>query len=396
MKPVIKWIVVVLVVAAAAVGGYWLGHRGAASGTPEGDAHSGADANAGPIANVTVVPLRQAAISADIVAYGTIVAPPNEISVVSVPFESRVSKILVAPGETVKAGQSLAEVEGSAATVLAVEEAKNSQAAAERDLQAVKQRYDQKLATNAELYTAQNTLRTAQGKLKSLQQGGAGAPAQLKSESPGIVSKVDVQIGQVVPIGAPLVEVVAQNRIEAHLGAEPEDAESLAAGKAVELQPIDDPDAKPVAGTIRMVGRQVDPITRLVDVFVSLPPDVPLLLQAYVIGTIRRVSSDGFVAPRDAALPEGGGGYTLFTVKDGKAVKHSVRVGIENNRDVQVVGDGLKEGDLVITSGNLELDDGMAVQANAEAPPTQSSSAQTSPAQTSPAQTQPEASEGKP
>lgn len=386
MRLVTAWIIIVLAVAAAGGTGFWLGHRGAAAGKEDASSESGAEPGSGPVASVTVAPLRRAAISADIVAYGTVVAPPSEISVVSVPFESRVTKILVTPGETVTAGQALAEVEGSAATLLAVEEAKNAQASAERDLQAVKQRYDQKLATNADLYMAENNLRTAQGRLKSLQQGGAGGPAQLKAEASGIVSKVDVQIGQVVPIGSPLVEVVAQNRIEVHLGVEPEDAESLAVGNSVQLQTIDDPDDKPVTGKIRLIGQQVDPTTRLVDVLVSLPPNVPFLLQAFVTGTIPRTTADALVAPREAALPDEGGAYTLFTVKDGKAAKHSVHIGAENDRDAQVIADDLKEGDLVVTTGNLELDDGMAVQAQAE----------TSPTATGPAQTQPEPSEGKP
>jgi RND family efflux transporter MFP subunit len=385
MKSAVTWILVVLAIAAAGGVGYWLGHRGAKPDKEEASSETSAEA-AAPVASVTVVPLRRATISADVVAYGTVVAPPSEVSVVSVPFESRVTKISVAPGEPVKAGQMLAEVEGSAATVLAVEEARNAQAAAERDLQAVQQRYDQKLATNAELYTAQNNLRTAQGRLKSLQQGGAGGPAQLKAAAAGIVSKVDVQIGQVVPIGSPLVEVVAQNRIEVHLGVEPEDAESMSIGQAVSLQPIDDPDASPVAGKVRLMGRQVDPSTRLVDVLVSLPPDVPLLLQAFVIGTIPRTTSNGLVAPRDAALPGEAGSFTLFTVRDAKAVQHSVRVAVENDHDAQVVGDDLKEGDLVVTSGNLELDNGMAVQVQPALPA----------AATTAAQTQPKPDEGKP
>jgi membrane fusion protein (multidrug efflux system) len=383
MKSWTTWVVLLIAIAAAGAGGYWLGHRGGAA-KEEVASDSGGEAKIEPIATVTVTPLLRTTISADITAYGTVVAPASEISVVSVPFESRVTKMLVAPGEPVKAGQPLVEVEGSAATLLSVEEARNTQAAADRDLEAVKQRYEQKLATNADLYSAENNLRTAQGRLKSLQQGGAGAPAQLKAAAAGIVSKVDVQIGQVVPIGSPLVEVVAQNRIEVHLGAEPEDAESLKTDQAVQLHTIDDPDAKPVSGKIRLVGRQVDPATRLVDVLVALPPDVPLLLQTFVVGTIPRTVEGALVAPREAALPDDSGAYTLFTVKDGKAAKHTIHIGMENDRDVQVVADDLKEGDLVVTSGNLELDDGMAVQVQAATP-----------AAAPPAQTQPEAGGGK-
>jgi len=381
MKSWSAWIILVVAIAAAGGMGYWLGHRSAASGKDEAEA--GAETKVEPTATVTVAPLRRATISTDIIAYGTVVVPASEISVVSVPFESRVTKMLVAPGETVTAGQPLVEVEGSAATLLSVEEARNTQAAAERDLEAVKQRYEQKLATNADLYTAENNLRTAQGRLKSLQQGGAGAPAQLKAEAAGIVSKVDVQIGQVVPIGNPLVEVAAQNRIEVHLGVEPEDAELLKAGQAVKLQPIDDADAKPITGKVRLIGQRVDPATRLVDVLVSLPPNTAMLLESFVVGTITRTSAGAMMVPRSAALPNEEGGYELFTVKDGKAVKHVIHIGVENDQDVQVIGEDLKEGDAVVTTGNLELEDGMAVRAQEGAQPATTAPAGTQP--TSPA-----------
>jgi RND family efflux transporter MFP subunit len=381
MKSWSAWIILVVAIAAAGGMGYWLGHRSAASGKDEAEA--GAETKVEPTATVTVAPLRRATISTDIIAYGTVVVPASEISVVSVPFESRVTKMLVAPGETVTAGQPLVEVEGSAATLLSVEEARNTQAAAERDLEAVKQRYEQKLATNADLYTAENNLRTAQGRLKSLQQGGAGGPAQLKAEAAGIVSKVDVQIGQVVPIGNPLVEVAAQNRIEVHLGVEPEDAELLKAGQAVKLQPIDDADAKPITGKVRLIGQRVDPATRLVDVLVSLPPNTAMLLESFVVGTITRTSAGAMMVPRSAALPNEEGGYELFTVKDGKAVKHVIHIGVENDQDVQVIGEDLKEGDAVVTTGNLELEDGMAVRAQEGAQPATTAPAGTQP--TSPA-----------
>src|SRR5947209_1052879 len=167
--------------------------------------------------------------------------------------------MLVTPGQVVSPGQELLEVEGSAATTLAVDEARNTVAAAERDLQLVKQRYDQQLATNAELYTAQNTLRTAQGRLQSLEQGGAGGPRQLKSDVAGVVSKVDVQLGQVVPIGSPLVEVAPQNKIEVRLGAQPDDVPALKPNQPVQLRFVDDPDVDPTEGKIRVISQRVDP-----------------------------------------------------------------------------------------------------------------------------------------
>jgi membrane fusion protein (multidrug efflux system) len=61
-------------------------------------------------------------------------------------------------------------------------------------------------------------------------------------------------------------------------------------------------------------------------------------------------------------LPDGGK-HVLFTVKDGKAVKHEVKPGLGTDQLLEVAGGGLQAGDLVVTLGNYELEDGMAVQA---------------------------------
>ena len=389
-------IVVLLALAAAAGGvGYWIGHRGgAAGGAKDADEASAASAKPEPaVAPVTVTPIRRGTVSEQVTAYGTVVAPPNEVRAVSVPFECRVTKMRVAPGQVVASGQPLVEVEGSAATQLAYQEARNAVAAAQRDLDLTRQRFEQKLATNAELFTAENALQIAKARLQSLEQTGAGSPRQLTSEVDGIVSKIDVQVGQVVAAGNPLVEVAAKNRIEVRLLVEPEDVAALGPGHTVVLTPVEDPGATPVAGQIRLIAQRVDPATRLVEVLVALPADAKLMLESFVAGRLNRAAGEGLIVPRDAVLPADAGGYVLFTVNDGKAVKHPVRIGVENDRETQIIADDLKAGDLAVVSGNYELDDGMAVQVLTAATTPAAEEPSGEPAATQPAPTQPAASQ---
>ncbi len=360
MKRVIAWVLVLAAIAAAASAGYWFGHRGAsAPDAPEGSPEAKAEEK--PVAPVSVVAIRRAAITEQTTSYGTVVAPFSEVRVVSVPFESRITRVLVSPGQTVAANAPLVEVEGSTATSLAFEEARNAATAAERDLQLVRERFAQKLATNSELYLAENTLRTAQGRLQSLQQVGAAGPQQLKSEVAGLVSKVDVQVRQIVPAGTPLVEVAAQNQIEVRLGAEPADVSLLKPGQTVELHRVRDAGDVVIAGKIRLISQRVDPTTRLVDVLVSLPPGTGFMLDDFVAGQIIKASADSLVVAREAVLPDEKGD-SLFTIADGKAVKHTVRIGLANDKEVQILGEGLKEGDLAVVVGNYELQDGMSVE----------------------------------
>ncbi|HZL36555.1 MAG TPA: efflux RND transporter periplasmic adaptor subunit [Tepidisphaeraceae bacterium] len=396
MKPWLMWILVVVVALGAAGGGYWFGHRGAGAAPADAEADAGENApKVKSVATVSVAPIVRGSISEKITAYGTVIAPASEVRAVSVPFESRVTRMLVTPGQVVPAGAPLIEVEGSAATALAFEEANNTLSAANRDMQLVQQRFDQKLATNQELYTAQNAVRAARARLQSLQQGGAGGPRQLKAAVAGIVNKVDVQLGQVVPAGNPLVEVAAQDRVEVKLGVEAEDVPYLKISEPIRLFPVNAAATRPVDGRVRLIGQRVDPSTRLVDVLVSLPKGANLMLDGFVAGEVTRTAADGLIVPREAVLPEGNG-YTLYTIKDGHAVKHAVQVGLENDANVQITGEGLVEGEPAVVMGNFELADGMDVQvqsAAAQPAPAVAPQNATQPASSQPAASQPAATE---
>jgi len=223
-----------------------------------------------PVASVSVAPIRRGVIAETLTTYGAVVSQLGEVRAFSVAYESRVNRVRVTPGQQVAAGDPLIDIEPSPATRLALQEAQNAMTAAQRDLAQVQERYDQKLATNQELNMAQTALQAARAKLENLQQSGATGAQQMKSHAAGVVSKVNVQYGQIAAAGASLVEVAAQNLIEARLGIEPFDARRLKVGEAVRITPVGRGGTEPLQGRVRLVTQQLNPTTRLVDVFVSL------------------------------------------------------------------------------------------------------------------------------
>ena len=66
-----------------------------------------------PVAQVEVVPIQRKSISEKLTAYGSVVAQPGKTHFVAISFESRVQHILVSPGQLVKQGDTLLEVQGS-------------------------------------------------------------------------------------------------------------------------------------------------------------------------------------------------------------------------------------------------------------------------------------------
>ncbi len=357
-----RFVILLVAVIAAAGGGYWFGVKHPHESADAESATTQAKEEEKPVGEVETMVLTKGSISETITAYGTITAEPGNVKVISVPFESRVVHIAAAPGEKVEAGAEVVKVEASPDALVALQDAKNAVAATTNDLKQAEQRMNDHLATNQEISQAKQALQSAQLKLDSLVQRGVGESHLLKAEAGGVISKVDAQEGQIIPAGGPLVEIAAADRIQAVLGVQPEFAGALQRDQAVHLFPANRTGGEAIEGKIRLISQRVDPATRLVSVTVALPADSHLMLESFITGEIVRASADGFVLPRAAALPEEDGSYAIFTVKDKHAVKHDVKLGLTDAGNVQVIGEGLAEGDVVVIAGNYQLEDGMEVE----------------------------------
>ncbi len=348
--------VLLLLVAAGAALGWWWSQRG---GVAPGEAQPAA--TAGPVATVQVTPIRREKIEETLTAYGTVIAAPGEARAFSVPFESRVSRVFVTPGQVVAAGDPLIGIEPSPDTRQKFEEAVSELDAAHAQLKLLQERLKLKLATRPDLLPAEERVRTAEIRLQSLKRNGVGGPRTIRAEAPGVVSRLDVQQKQIVPAGGALLEMIRENQISVRLGIESEDVASLSPGQAVCLSPVNLPQGVCFQGRLRLITREIDPQTRLVNVFVQPEPGARLMLNEYVRGQIVTATGQALVVPRGAVLPAEGR-FLLYTVERGRAVAHRVSLGLENPQKVEVRGEGLRENDPAVVVGNSQLRGGMAVR----------------------------------
>jgi len=315
----------------------------------------------GPIATVKVAPLKKGTIQKTNVLYGTVVPAPGAVEAISVAYESQVKQILVSQGEPVSSGDSLLKMAPSPDTRLKVETARTNCQISKARLDEVKKRLHLKLATNDEVFQAQQAFTEADLQLKNYHNMGATGPATLKAESGGIIGTLYVQEGAVVQPGGPLAEIIAGGALEARLGGEVEDQNVFKSGQAVSLFPVNRPAAAASTGKIRTVSRSINPGTRLIDIFITPDDCSRLLLNEYVKGEITVAAVEGLIVPRSAVL-RSNDKFSLFTVKNGRAIQHFVQKGLENEKDVQVISKELKPGDSVVILGNYELTDHMAVK----------------------------------
>jgi membrane fusion protein (multidrug efflux system) len=347
-KITIAVVVLVLVV----VGFYLLKHRAA----PD----AGADES--PVATVETAPLLRQDIVRTIDAFGVVAAGPSGGHVISAPYDCVIRSVYVAAGTSVAAGELLMKIAPSADAKLAFDSARSALALATKALAATQQRYDLKLATNQDLLAARQTEEDARLKAASYEARGLGGDGSIAAPSAGIVSRLELTAGALAPLGTPLVSIASRGDMEARLGVEPGSLLSIAPGQKVMLVSADRRNSGRIPAVVRSVGHGLDPATGAAEVRVALPPAAEFFLGEHVEASIEVEKRAGaLVAPRSAVLPDGAA-EVLYTVKDGKAVRHDVTLGIAAGDRVEVTGAGLNAGDPAVTLGNYELTDGMAVQ----------------------------------
>lgn len=315
----------------------------------------------GPVATVRVTPIRKQTIREVITAYGTVVPMLGAVTSISVPFQSRVLHVLVTEGQMVSKGEDLVEIDPSADTRLKLEEAQSAYDAAQENLKKVRERVNLKVGTIEELLAAQQAYQEAQIRLENFKKRGIDENRCIRSKASGVVYKVHVREGTLVPAGTSFVDIVPQDGIEVRLGVEQEDARKLRLKEGVLVSPVETRTIHGAPGEIRMISRAVNPATRLVNIFVRLKSPGEFLLGEYVHGRITIASNEGLAVPRSAVLPEDGR-YVLYTISQGRARKHVVQTGLENERFIEVVAKDLKPGEPVVVLGNYELKNGMRVR----------------------------------
>lgn len=366
MKLLIICIVAGLVINSWPPIGFWGLHTGDVQASEGGGSNSGAgNTGAGePVACVNTTPLKHGSISETIVVYGSIIAAPGALLTVSIPFESQVLGIMVNEGQKVSKGDILLKIKPSPDTMLQLDQARNAHKLARESYRQMEDKRKLRLATNDQMIQARQALDQAQLGLENLKNRGIDGENNIPSRVGGLIKKVYVREGSIVPAGNPIIDVVAQNRIEVLLGVEPEDIKRVREGQTVSLTRVNAPAATSTTGRVRKLSYAVNPSTRLVDVFVTLTSPAGFLLGESIEGKIILTTTEGLIVPRTAVLPEGDR-HVLYTVKNGRAVKHIVTIGIENAKQYQVSGKDLQAGVDLVVLGNYELTDGMAVKQGA-------------------------------
>ena len=181
----------------------------------------------------------------------------------------------------------------------------------------------------------------------------------MRAPDAGIVSRRNVQPGQVVAAGSELIALIRQGRLEWRPELPEAELARIAVGDAVQLH---DAAGAAVSGRVRAVSPGVDSHKRTGTIYAELPEPQGLKAGAYVEGRVIVDASPGLVVPAAAVVVRDGYPY-VFAVDPRSSVAQRLRVrtGERVGTLVEVLS-GLKAGDQVVLQGAGFLGDGDRVR----------------------------------
>ena len=294
--------------------------------------------------------------------YGSVEPDPQASQGLSTAHGGLVTRLWVGLGQVVPAGTPLVTLKTDPAARRDYALAEAQLAFARKNLAQVEALFAQQLATKADLAKAKQGQQDAKSALAALDRNGANLAEQtLRAPHDAIVTRINATTGDRLPAGSQILTLSARHRLWVTLGIEPEDSARIHPGMAVTIQPVFGGHA-PVTATIDQVHALINPRTRLVDALVRLKNTQTTGLLAGMAVTARIVlaAHHGIVLP-ESAIRQDAAGDSVFVVRQGHAVRVSVRTGARAGGRV-LITQGLEAGAAVVIVGVDQLQDGMAVR----------------------------------
>ncbi len=329
-----------------------------------------AAAPAPALSTVTVISAARTPINRVVTATGSLAAR-REMPVGAVGEGGLVTRVLVEPGDWVRAGQVLATIERS------VQAAQNSASAAQISVAEANARIAQSELERAQALVSRGFISKADVDRKQATRDAAAAQvnvarAQLRQSTAlsgrldirapaaGLVLTRTVEAGQVVGAGTGVLFRIAR-------GGEIEMKALLAESDIAQLKTGDRADVTPVgskqsfAGQVWQIAPVIDPQSRQGTARIALPYNTALRPGGFATASLSFGTIDAPLLPDSAVLSSDTGSYVYIIDKDNKVVKRPVTVADVSEAGV-AIGAGLDGSEHVVASAAAFLNPGQKVQ----------------------------------
>ncbi len=317
-------------------------------------------------ASIRVAKVEVAAMHETVSCLGTVEVPIDRMHAYSVAYQANVERVLVTLGQTVRKHDALLVLHRTATSELEISRAQTDADFAEKEVARLKNLLAQHLATNGEFALAQQVQQNATAALTSARSRlGTATARTLTADTDGVVAAIAIGPGDVVGADTLLLKIAEGNELRVRAAIEPAELLRIANDQSVEVSLLQS-GGETLAGKVAQVLRQIDPQTRLAAAWIRINDVSDLIPGSAVRVRIQTAARAVLSVPRSAVLPEGESAH-VFVIAAGKAQEREVKTGIDDGQRIEIL-DGLKAGEIIATSGNYELGDGMRVTIEADQP----------------------------
>jgi len=238
---------------------------------------------------------------------------------------------------------------------VALVQAQNKLAMAEQQLQRL-----QAVGKTAQVKAAQGQLDAARGQYEAAK--AQLAYSEIRSPMTGVVTDRPLYPGGMASAGSPLMTIMDTSRIIARAHLPVAQAEGLKAGDVVEVSAPGQ--EHPSAGKVTLVSPALDPDSTTVEVWAEAANPMGRLKPGITV-TLTFTSKNipgALTVPTSAVVSKPDQPpYVMIVGSDGRAHERVVQIGIEQGNNKQIL-QGLREGELVVTTGAYGLPDNVKVQ----------------------------------
>lgn len=272
-----------------------------------------------------------------------------------------VTHVYVSAGQAVSAGQTLAKLD-DAIYVKQLEGIQTQLSLATDVFNRQKKLWDQKIGSEVQFLTAKTNKEAMEKQIQALQE--TIDMTRINSPISGTVDAVDIKVGQTTAPGVPAIRVVNLSNLKVKGEIAEAYASKVNKGNAVLLH---FPDLnKDIESKVSYAAKVINPMTRTFTAEVNLPngasefrPNMVAILKVIDYEKDSTIS-----LPVNIIQNAGTDPYVYVAVEeDGKRIarKRSITTGVIYNGNVEVIS-GITEQDMVVTSGQTELADGIEIK----------------------------------
>lgn len=311
--------------------------------------------------SVSVAKVVRATLHAYVTAYGTVETAP--VTGANLPAGGArlaataaglVVSVNAVEGARIEKGSVLVQLDSRAADA-AVLRAQAALTAAEKARARQTQLHAVEGTSERAIQETEERLAATKGELAAAQQ--MQSLLAIRAPIAGTVARLQARPGEWVEAGKEIAELVDLDRLVVTVQVPAPEAAAVHVGQSSSILARFGSNEKPLTdGAVQFIAPQISAANDSVRVRIGVPAGSPLLPGQFVAVRIAVEERPNCLAvPIESVVIDAEGGASIALVENGKAIRKVVQTGLRDGELIEIKGEGIAEGAMVVTTGAYGL-----------------------------------------